>query len=153
MNQNNIQIRQMQLEDVVDVYAIEIATQPVPWSEGIFRDCLGAGYDAWVLLLDEKITGYILAYIRSGECHILNICVRGDVQGSGHGRRLMQHALDAAKQVEANFVILEVRPSNERAITLYRHLGFNEIGIRKDYYAMPDGETREDALVLALHLG
>ena len=152
MNQDPIQIRLMQLEDIVEVYAIEVETQPVPWSEGIFRDCLAAGYHAWVLLREEKVLGYILAYIRSGECHILNICVKSDVQGSGYGRKLMEHALKSAKDEDANLAILEVRPSNLRAITLYKHLGFNEIGIRKDYYAMPDGVSREDALVLALQM-
>ncbi len=153
VTQDNILIRQMQLEDIVDVYAIETATQPVPWSEGIFRDCLAAGYHAWVLLREEIMLGYILAYIRSGECHILNVCVRADVQGSGYGRKLMENALNMAKQEDADLAILEVRPSNERAINLYRSLGFNEIGVRKDYYAMPDGVSREDALVLALQMG
>jgi len=47
-------------------------------------------------------------------------------------------------------LLLEVRPSNHTAIQLYHSVGFNEIGVRKDYYPAHNG--REDALILALHL-
>jgi [ribosomal protein S18]-alanine N-acetyltransferase len=47
-------------------------------------------------------------------------------------------------------LLLEVRPSNSAAIQLYHSVGFNEIGVRKNYYPAPQG--REDALMLALHL-
>ena len=47
-------------------------------------------------------------------------------------------------------MILEVRPSNTAAVALYRKLGYEEIGVRKNYYpADPQLGTREDALVMA----
>lgn len=144
-------LRPMELEDVPAVYAIETAAQVVPWSEGIFRDCLQAGYSGWVAEHDQGIEGYILYYIRVGECHILNVCVKPSAQNQGRATLLMRHALRQASQQGAEVVFLEVRPSNQPAIHIYRKLGFNEVGIRKDYYSSPDG-GREDALVFALQL-
>jgi ribosomal-protein-alanine N-acetyltransferase len=50
-----------------------------------------------------------------------------------------------AKQHGANKLFLEVRPSNERAVELYRHFGFQQIGLRSGYYPAEVG--REDGLV------
>lgn len=147
----NISLRGMSLEDVSAVYAIESTSQPVPWSEGIFRDCLLAGYNGWVLQRDDLIIGYVLTYVRSRECHILNICIKTDLRGRGYAQTLLRHALLHAKTQDADVTFLEVRPSNAPALHVYRKFGFNEVGIRKEYYANPDG-SREDALVLALDM-
>lgn len=146
-----ISLRAMALEDVKAVYAIESSSQPVPWSEGIFRDCLLAGYDGWVLQLNGAIVGYVLTYVRSRECHILNICIKTALRGRGYAQLLLRHALQHANTQNADTTFLEVRPSNTPALHVYRKFGFNEIGVRKDYYANPDG-SREDALVFALDM-
>lgn len=146
-----ISIRSMSITDLDKVYDIEASNQPVPWSFGIFEDCLEAGYEAWVLEINKAIEGYILIYVKAGECHILNICVRTEHRGKGLGKKLLQHALKYARKKKADIVLLEVRPTNIKALKLYQHLGFNEIGLRKGYYAAPNG-GREDALILALDL-
>ena len=61
-----------------------------------------------------------------------------------HGMKLV------CRQHDADTVMLEVRPSNEPALGLYQKHGFNEIGVRRNYY--PANEGREDALILALSL-
>jgi len=58
--------------------------------------------------------------------------------------------MDKARRLAVETLLLEVRPSNHTAIQLYHSVGFNEIGVRKDYYPAHNG--REDALILALHL-
>jgi ribosomal-protein-alanine N-acetyltransferase len=63
---------------------------------------------------------------------------------------LLKHFMQLARRHSADIVMLEVRPSNIPAIRLYEKLGFNEIGIRQNYYPALDG--REDALLLALSL-
>ena len=62
------------------------------------------------------------------------------------GARLLRHAMDAARSAGASTLLLEVRPSNEGALSLYRHFGFRQIGVRRGYYPAQGG--REDALVL-----
>lgn len=147
--ESGVEIRDMTIDDLADVYAIDSIGQVVSWSASTFKDCLEAGYNGWVLLHDRVITGYILAYVRSGECHILNFCVKPEMRGMGLGSQLLEHVLTFAKDHGADMAILEVRPSNHPAIYLYHKVGFNEISVRKDYYATPEG-GREDALVLVL---
>ncbi len=143
-------LRPMRPEDVAEVSRIESSAYEFPWTEGIFRDCLRAGYGCWVLALDAEIAGYGVLSVAAGEAHLLNVCVAPRLQGEGHGRRLMKRLIDLARWHQAQRIFLEVRPSNPRAIRLYHDLGFNEIGRRPNYY--PARQGREDALVFALEL-
>ncbi|MEZ5465523.1 MAG: ribosomal protein S18-alanine N-acetyltransferase [Lysobacteraceae bacterium] len=144
------QLRPMQRDDLEQVLAIEQQAYSHPWSEGIFRDCLRAGYSCWTLEQAGEVIGYGILSAAADEAHVLNICVLPDAQGEGHGTRLMKRLIDLARWHRAERIFLEVRPSNVRAITLYRRLGFAEIGRRPGYY--PSHVGREDALVLALPL-
>lgn len=144
------EMRPMRPEEVAEVAAVEMRAYEFPWSEGIFRDCLRAGYNCWVLVRDDVLIGYGVLSVAAGEAHVLNVCISPDAQGEGHGRRLMRRLIDLARWHNAERVFLEVRPSNPRAIQLYHSLGFNEIGRRPNYY--PAARGREDAIVMALEL-
>lgn len=140
-------LRLMVPADVDAVMAIEQAAYEFPWTEGILRDCLRVGYSCWVLEHWDRIEGYLILSVAAGEAHLLNLCVHPRCRRQGHGRRLLEHALDVATRLGADTLYLEVRVSNDAAIALYRGHGFNEIGIRHDYYPARNG--REDALVMA----
>jgi ribosomal-protein-alanine N-acetyltransferase len=86
----------------------------------------------------------------AGEAHILNLCVRPELQGRGLSRQILDHLLELAHSRQARTVFLEVRPSNQRALRLYANAGFCEVGIRRGYY--PASKGREDGLVLAKEL-
>lgn len=144
-----MRIRRMTLSDLPGVIAVERKSYQFPWGEDIFRDCFRARYECWVCEELDNVLGYCIASIAVGEAHILNICVDPAEQGQGIGRKLLENLIETARG-RAETVFLEVRPSNTVAITLYENLGFNEIGIRKDYYPAENG--REDALMLALEL-
>jgi ribosomal-protein-alanine N-acetyltransferase len=94
--------------------------------------------------------GHGILSIAAGESHLLNVCVHPDFQGHGFGRILVEHVLERARAGKASTIFLEVRPSNVAACELYDKLGFNEVGIRENYYPSKGG--REDALVLAKEL-
>jgi ribosomal-protein-alanine N-acetyltransferase len=143
-------LRPMREDDLDAIMAIERRAYPFPWTHGIFRDCLRAGYPSWVLHLDGAIIGYGVLSIAVGEAHVLNICIDPDLQGTGHGRRLLRSLLKLARGHGAERVFLEVRPSNPNAIALYHDEGFNEIGRRPRYY--PAKQGREDAIVMAIEL-
>ncbi|HVR81706.1 MAG TPA: ribosomal protein S18-alanine N-acetyltransferase [Luteimonas sp.] len=136
--------------DLDAVLAIEQRAYPFPWTRGIFRDCLLADYPAWVLVHDDAIIGYGMLSIAADEAHVLNVCAAPEVQGRGHGRRLLRALLQVARGRRVQRVFLEVRPSNATAIALYHAEGFNEIGRRPRYY--PAKQGREDALVMAMEL-
>jgi ribosomal-protein-alanine N-acetyltransferase len=143
-------LRPMREADLDAVLAIELRAYPFPWTRGIFRDCLLADYPAWVLEQGGRIIGYGVLSLAADEAHVLNVCAAPEVQGRGHGRRLLRSLLKIARARGAQRVFLEVRPSNTHAIALYHDEGFNEIGRRPRYYPAKDG--REDALVMAIEL-
>ena len=144
-------LRPMIVSDLDAIMEIEERAYAFPWSKGIFRDCLRVGYCCWCYEIDDEIHGYGVMSVAAGESHILNLTVRPESQRQGIGRKLMKHFLQLACRHNADTVMLEVRPSNVAAVRLYEKMGFNEIGVRRNYY--PAGEGREDALLLALSLG
>jgi ribosomal-protein-alanine N-acetyltransferase len=129
----------------------EMRAYEYPWTRGNFADCMTARHQCRVAALDGEIIGHGILSFGAGEAHLLNVCIRRDQQGRGYGRRLVLHMLERAKLRQADVVFLEVRPSNLAACDLYHSLGFNEIGVRKNYY--PASKGHEDALVMALDLG
>jgi ribosomal-protein-alanine N-acetyltransferase len=138
----------MSLDDIDPVMAIEVAAYPFPWTPGNFRDCLESGYSCWVMECDAVLVGYsiLMAGVREG--HILNCCVHPDWQGRGLGRRLAERMLESVSGYGIDCFFLEVRPSNEPALRLYERMGFETVGLRRNYY--PAAIGREDALVMRL---
>ena len=125
--------------------AIEQRAYSHPWSRGNFEDSLTAGYSVWVLRLGGELIGFSVVMSVIDEAHLLTIGVCKRYQGQGYGARLLRHAMECARLGGAHKLFLEVRPSNERAVELYRHFGFKQIGTRKSYYPAVVG--REDALI------
>ena len=140
-------LRPLAVADLDAIMEIEQRAYIFPWSKGIFRDCLRVGYCCWCYEYVDRIEGYGVMSVAAGESHILNLTVRPESQRQGIGRKLMTHFLQLASRHNADMVLLEVRPSNRAAISLYRKCGFNEIGVRSNYYPAADG--REDALIFA----
>ena len=145
-----LKIRRMEGGDVDAVMAIERRTYDFPWTDGIFRDCIKAGYHCLVCARDELVIGYGVMSVAVGEAHVLNVSIEPRLQGRGLGRRMMQRMLSLAAEKGADSVFLEVRPSNRAALDLYRSLGFNELGTRRGYYPAANG--REDAILFGLAL-
>jgi RimJ/RimL family protein N-acetyltransferase len=77
----------------------------------------------------------------------LGMWILPEWRGRGGGRMLMEAAL-AALPAEAHKIELEVFPDNEAAIGLYRSLGFEQEGLRRDHYRRRDGSLRS-ALIMA----
>ena len=143
-------LRQMNEDDLAVVVKIELASYPYPWTRGIFRDCLHVGYTCRVYEIDNEVVAYAVMAIGAGEAHILTLVVREDCRNCGLGNMFMQYMLNIAKKHRVETMLLEVRPSNPDAIRLYRKLGFNELGVRPNYY--PAVKGREDAIIMALAL-
>ncbi len=144
-------LRDMRFEDTTAVTVVEKAAYEYPWTLAIFRDCLRVGYQCRVWETPAGIVGHGVMSLGPGECHILNVCVHPDHQRCGLGRRMVEHLLELARGQGARVALLEVRTSNDAAYRLYQALGFDEVGVRKNYY--PARKGREDALILARDLG
>ena len=137
----------MRLQDVDDVVALEQSVFPHPWSRGNFIDSLTSGYDAWVLRASGELAGYFLLMAAVDETHLLDVAVAASRQGSGLGRYLLDKVAARARGLGTESVLLEVRPSNLRALDVYRRYGYVEIGRRRAYYPAHEGK-REDAIVM-----
>ena len=135
----------MNERDLDTVAALEASLQVFPWSRGNFADSLAVGHSTWVLRVGGDLIGFSVVMTVIDEAHLLNIGVCQRYQGQGYGARLLRHAMENARLNHASKLFLEVRPSNERAVELYRHFGFRQIGLRKGYYPATIG--REDALI------
>lgn len=145
-----LDFRPMVESDVDSIIEIERLAYTFPWTKVIFNDCLRVGYCCWVLERDGAIAAYGVMSVAVDESHILNLCVTPKYQGLGYGRILLDFLLDIARKHKASTAFLEVRPSNKSAIRLYHTNGFDEVGVRRNYYPAKNG--REDALIMARSL-
>ena len=136
---------------LAEVLDIENRAYEFPWTEGIFRDCIRAGYSGWMVRArNGAVVGYAVMSMAVGEAHILNLAADPMLRRQGLGRFMLSHLLHVARAAHSTIVLLEVRRSNKAALRLYQAYGFRQIGTRRNYY--PGHEQREDAFVLALDL-
>lgn len=141
----------MSVQQLAEVLVVERRAYEFPWTESILKDCLKAGYSAWVLVgHDGMLAGHALMSMAVDEAHVLNLCVDPLQQRQGLGLMLLNHLMKLARAAQASIVLLEVRKSNKAALRLYESVGFQRIGVRKAYYPAHDG--REDALVLGFDI-
>ncbi|MEL7310923.1 MAG: ribosomal protein S18-alanine N-acetyltransferase [Pseudomonadota bacterium] len=141
----------MRHEDVDVVARIESQSYRFPWSLGIFRDCLLAGYHCLVVDQQAEVRAYGVLSMAAGEAHVLNVCVAPAFRRQGYGMMLLNEMIRVARESRIRRIFLEVRPSNLAATSMYHALGFTTIGRRSNYYKA-ENNGREDALVLSLTL-
>jgi len=148
---NAATLRTMTREDLDAVMAIEQAVYSHPWSRGNFSDSLNPLFDAHCLWLEGELLGYFLAMHGVEEMHLLNITVAPARQGQGWGHMMLDALSLLSRSQGAQWLWLEVRQSNVRALQVYERYGFRQVSIRKDYY--PAGrQQREHAVVMSLKL-
>ena len=100
----------------------------------------------------DDLAGYVGIWLQGSQAHITEIAVREDLRGRGIGELLIIGTLRVAYEQGMEEVTLEARVSNFVAQRLYDKYGFNEAGIRKNYYA----DNREDAVIMTtdpIHTG
>lgn len=148
---NAATLRSMTLDDLDAVMAIEQTAYGHPWSRGHFRDSLNPLFDAQCLWLEGELMGYFLAMRGFEEMHLLNITVAPSRQGQGWGHMMLDALSLLSRHEGAQWLWLEVRQSNLRALQVYERYGFRRVSIRKDYYPA-DRQQREHAVVMSLKL-
>ena len=150
MSDPGLWFRRMTLGDVERVMKVEHQVYEFPWTEKIFSDCIRVGYYCWLALQRQNIVGHAVISVSADESHMLNLSIAREYQRRGFGKEFIEFLIQQAQAKQAQTMLLEVRPSNTAAINCYNSAGFNEIGLRKDYYPAPEG--REDALLFARHI-
>jgi ribosomal-protein-alanine N-acetyltransferase len=146
--QERFQLVPMGPGDVDAVWEMEKQVFPYPWSRANFADSIASGYDAWLLRGgDDDLAGYFVVMYALDEAHLLDVAVALARQRAGLGRYLLDQIVERARAQGMESILLEVRPSNGRALQVYEKYGFSEIGRRKGYYPALEGQ-REDAIVM-----
>ena len=137
-----IEIIRMNESHVSAVAELERLNFSAPWDEAAVRSELTNKLSLWLVALDgDEVVGYVGSQTVLGEADMMNIAVSQSHRRRGIARALVE-ALIA--RLDAAMLTLEVRASNAPAIRLYESLGFQQVGLRKNYYRKP----KEDALIL-----
>lgn len=141
-----INLRSMNESDLAAVLAIEQESFATPWRKEHFSHEIGAPHSfPFVAECGGVIFGYVCLMSLFEEAQILDIAVAPEQRGRGVAQLLMVHAINIAREKEAELLALEVRSSNVAAIALYEKLGFVRTGVRQKYY-----EGRDDAVLMEL---
>jgi ribosomal-protein-alanine N-acetyltransferase len=131
--------------------AIEQTAYSHPWTRANFADSLAAGYQLQLLVGGDTLLGYFVAMKGVDEVHLLNITVAPKHQRQGWARVMLDALTLWSRGQGADWLWLEVRASNARALHLYEAHGFRRVGVRKAYYPLSQ-QQREDAVVMSLKL-
>ncbi|MDM5318257.1 ribosomal protein S18-alanine N-acetyltransferase [Fictibacillus sp. b24] len=142
--------RLAKVSDIDDILGIEQASFTVPWSREAFYREIVENQFAYYLVIEDSFQpiGYCGIWLVMDEAHVTNIAILPSYRGRRLGEMLMKEAIKLAKAQGARTMTLEARVSNHVAQKLYKKLGFEAGGIRKNYYS----DNGEDALVMWVEL-
>jgi [ribosomal protein S18]-alanine N-acetyltransferase len=143
-------IRRMTLDDIEQVVAIDQNSFSLPWPERTFRYEVSENSASrpWVVDVDGGVVAMLVIWFIIDEAHVATIATHPDFRRQGFGRKLLTHALMAAKKEGALKALLEVRESNDAAQEMYLKLGFIEVNRRSQYYS----DNGEDAILMNANL-
>ena len=138
-----------QLNHLDDIVSIEKSAFNKPWTKNQFMNDIQSELDSenWVYVINELVAGYIFGWIIQGEFHLNNIAVHPEYLRRSIGKNLIQHIIARVILRNVGVILLEVSAENIPARKCYQSLGFNQMGIRKDYYSKGD-----DAILYNLEL-
>ena len=144
-----IEIKNMTEAHVRQIAEIEKLCFSDPWSEKSVASELDNRLSLWLIALDgDTVAGYVGSQSVLDEADMMNVAVHPDYRRRGIGRKLVQALSEALQKRGIRGLMLEVRQSNAPAIALYEKLGFQQVGLRPNYYRNP----KENALILRKEL-
>ncbi|OZI38306.1 bifunctional tRNA (adenosine(37)-N6)-threonylcarbamoyltransferase complex dimerization subunit type 1 TsaB/ribosomal-protein-alanine acetyltransferase RimI [Bordetella genomosp. 10] len=146
-----VELGPLHSDDLDEMARIEAAVQAFPWTRGNFADALASGYDTCGVRRAGRLLGFCILMHAPDVSHLLVIAVEKSLHGQGLGTQLMRWCEERAAARGIGGVLLEVRPSNTRALAFYERHGFLKIGVRRGYYPAGKGQ-REDAVVMQKRL-
>ena len=144
----SVLLRQMTLDDLEQVIAIDQISFSLPWPQRSFWYELtdNPASRCWVAELDGRVVGMLVGWLIVDEIHIATIAIHPDFRKQGIGKKLLSLSLQSARDEGAVSSFLEVRESNTAALEMYRKFGYVENGRREGYYK----DNYEDAILMSL---
>jgi ribosomal-protein-alanine N-acetyltransferase len=133
------------LDSLDTIVSIENRSFMRPWTRDMFLGSVKNSAVKFRILVESKtIAGYYIISVAADEIEVLNIAVDPDFRRKNFGRYMLLDIQKEAINKKSKFIFLETWRANIAATSLYKSLGFTEIGIRKKYYG------NEDAVILQL---
>ena len=144
---SNLEIREFNINDIEELYEVELTSFTDPWSKESFKDELNNEIAHYLVgSINNKVVAYIGAWFVLDEAHITNVAVKSDFRRQKIAKQLITAFIVLAKKHQITSITLEVRASNIPAQSLYQQFGFEKQGLRKRYYA----DNNEDAIIMWL---
>ncbi|MEY3950853.1 MAG: ribosomal-protein-alanine N-acetyltransferase [Pseudomonadota bacterium] len=150
----NVRLLPMAVRDLDEVIEVESLSHQSTWTKGNFVDSLNAGYWAYCLRRlaeddddPDELIAYCVLLPSVNELELLNITVHPDYRKKGYAHKILEIMEDLALSRSMESIFLEVRYGNQPAKNLYQKFGFEQVGLRKDYYPLISG-GREDAIIM-----
>ena len=143
-------IRRMKESDIPEVSRLEKEIFPDPWSEGAISETFEQ--EQTLLLVayeDRKLIGYLILYFVLEEGEIARIAVIPECRRQGVGARMLLELEDLCEDNGITKLLLDVRESNETAISFYTSYGFVQDGVRRNFYSDP----QEDGILMSREIG
>lgn len=111
------------------------------WSmKGLISDIANNSTKSFVALSYGRALAFC-SYLVADDAELLFVCTHPIARKHGLATKLLK---DTMARLPVNTVVLEVRSKNEEAISLYKKLGFETLGVRKGFYSTPS----DDAIVM-----
>ncbi len=151
LDYDNLAIFPMGAEDLDQLMVIEEYSFPTPWKRAMYQNDIANNKTSRFYVIRNTVSGELAAYSGTWfifeEAHVGSIASKKEYRGQRLAEQLLAYTALQAVNEGLEYIILEVRDTNEAAIQLYSRLGFEQVGLRKGYYS----DTGEDALLLICH--
>ena len=148
VNPTAFRVVPMSAEHIPALAALERECFADPWSEnGLAEELDNPCARFTVAQRYDEVWGYLGAHIVADEMSITNIAVKTEFRRRNVARALLHDAQMFARENGLSRITLEVRVSNEAAVSLYESMGFVKDGIRPRFYEHPT----EDAAIYSLY--
>ena len=149
----SISYNKLSYDDIDSIVLIENQNSHNPWSKNqLVESILNPNNLCYSISINNQIIGFLLAMPTIDTADILNISINKDYQRKGYGKKLLHFLINELKDRMIRQLILEVRKSNQAAITFYLQHSFEEISLRKDYYMnnSKHPNQKEDGIIMRL---
>ncbi len=145
-----IRVRDADNGDLAFIVDLDREIEVKPWGSAAFHASLDAPYRVRVAEYDAQRAAFLVARLTVDEAELLRIAVLPRWRRRGVARALLRGLIAELRRERIRACHLEVRVSNTAAIACYRQFGFQDVGLRADYYRTAGGQ--EDALLMCLDL-
>ncbi len=144
-----IRLEEMKSAHIAQIAQMEKLCFSDPWSENSVASELDNPLSLWLVALDgETVAGYVGSQSVLDGADMMNVAVHPDYRRKGIARELVTGLMNALVEKGVKSLALEVRVSNAPAIALYEQMGFQQVGLRPNYYRNP----KENALIMRKEL-